>query len=376
MTSIVDPTLHIVGLITQNTYLWISNFFSADKKELIALNVAIPGAFSALILFVIIFAGGFFDKRFWCQYICPTGAFLGLLGRFSFFRRHVNAQNCNNCKVCATRQCPTRAINQEDTQQTNTSECILCGTCAENRRGCTTISFVKPSSNENVPLNFTRRSVLGGLAAGILLPSVIKGSVISEKRVEPIRPPGSIPEEQFLTRCLGCGECIKACPNHALQPSGFAGGFMLLNTPRLTPSIGYCQPGCTVCTNVCPSVAIRPVPVGDKPYIKMGTAIVLKDHCYAWRGDMPCMVCMQKCSYQAITVQTFEIGNETISGPLVNKDLCTGCGACEKFCANKTYQAIRVFNYGERRIESGPFISDKKKKRIDSARNEILNSSE
>jgi len=26
------------------------------------------------------------------------------------------------------------------------------------------------------------------------------------------RPPGAVPEEEFLKRCTGCDECMKACP--------------------------------------------------------------------------------------------------------------------------------------------------------------------
>ncbi len=85
---------------------------------------------------------------------------------------------------------------------------------------------------------------------------------------------------------------------------------------------------------------------------------------------MRCMVCMQHCPYQAITEQEITFDEVSLSGPLVNKDLCTGCGACETHCVNKSYPSIRVFNYGERRIASGAFITEKKKLRIESQRKE------
>ena len=35
---------------------------------------------AALVLLLVVLAGGFWDKRFWCQYVCPSGALFGLLG--------------------------------------------------------------------------------------------------------------------------------------------------------------------------------------------------------------------------------------------------------------------------------------------------------
>ena len=39
--------------------------------------------------------------------------------------------------------------------------------------------------------------------------------------VLPVRPPGSVPEQEFLQMCIRCGECYQACPSDVLQPLGF-----------------------------------------------------------------------------------------------------------------------------------------------------------
>lgn len=366
--SLIDPALRFLGLTTSTTATTISNLFLKEPKTVAIVALAMPGSAVVLLITLLVFAGSFVDRRFWCQYVCPSGAFFALLSRFSFFRRHIVCEKCNQCKLCSSRTCPTRAIDPENFTITSTAECILCGLCATNKRSCTVVNFAKPKKAEIKSIDIRRRHVLSGLLLGITTPVVLRGTTAGSSSVQPVRPPGSIPEDEFLTRCIACGACIKACPNHALGPSGIFDGLHRISTPRLMALNGFCEPGCTACTHVCPTVALRPVKTEDKPYVKMGTAVVDKHQCLAWKGDSRCMICMQKCPYQAITEEEIESGDTTISGPVVDKNLCTGCGACERFCATNPESAIRVFAYGERRISTGPFISDRKRENISKMR--------
>jgi len=62
--------------------------------------------------------------RFYCRYICPLGAALGLASLLAPFRiKRVDA--CNACKVCE-RSCPTGAIRGPDI---DFKECVRCDTC-------------------------------------------------------------------------------------------------------------------------------------------------------------------------------------------------------------------------------------------------------
>jgi ferredoxin len=62
--------------------------------------------------------------RFYCRYICPLGAALGLVSLLALFRiRRVDA--CYACKVCE-RSCPTGAIRGPDI---DFKECVRCDTC-------------------------------------------------------------------------------------------------------------------------------------------------------------------------------------------------------------------------------------------------------
>lgn len=373
---VIDPSLHTVEMLALNISDSFRNLFTVQKSTgSQILAIVVPGCFASVLIFVAVFIGGFWDRRFWCQYICPTGAFLGLLSRYPLLRRIVHDDKCNSCHACATRQCPVRAINHDNVKSTASAECIVCGICSQNRRDCTSFALGKQKNAPVEPPHLARRHFITGVIAGVVAPTVLHGTGAgSILQVEPVRPPGALPENEFLSRCIACGECMKACPNHALHPCGFLDGLTKVNTPRIVPQIGYCKEDCTACTNVCPTVAIRPVPVADKPYIKTGTAVVNKSSCIAWKGESSCLVCQTHCPYQAISEQNIECGETTLYGPIVDKELCTGCGACEKYCVIKSDPAIRVSSYGERRYSDGPFISEKRRKKIDQKRKENLES--
>ena len=44
-----------------------------------------------------------FERGFYCRYLCPLGALLGLILRFSLLKRIVNLDACVEGKDCADR---------------------------------------------------------------------------------------------------------------------------------------------------------------------------------------------------------------------------------------------------------------------------------
>lgn len=80
--------------------------------------------FLALILIL-----SLFYFRFWCKYLCPIGAFNGILSNWSIFKIRL-AGICTGCKIC-DRICPVGAIelNQHNQPAINYAECILCNKC-------------------------------------------------------------------------------------------------------------------------------------------------------------------------------------------------------------------------------------------------------
>ena len=63
-------------------------------------------------------------KRFYCRYVCPLGASLGVLSLVSLSRIK-RVEQCTVCKVCE-HSCPTGAIRQE---KVDFKECVRCDIC-------------------------------------------------------------------------------------------------------------------------------------------------------------------------------------------------------------------------------------------------------
>jgi polyferredoxin len=66
-------------------------------------------------------------KNFWCRYLCPYGALLGLFSRFSPLKVRRSEEKCVHCSAC-TKHCPT-LIDVEHKEVVKSAECFGCLTC-------------------------------------------------------------------------------------------------------------------------------------------------------------------------------------------------------------------------------------------------------
>ncbi len=324
------------------------------------------GALGSLFILLALAALSTMQRRFWCRHVCPLGALLGLLGRRAPFHRRVSS-DCTGCDKC-TRKCPTGAI-EVGGKATHRSECIVCLQCKD---VCTEdaieFSFSKsdPLQDNPGPM-LTRRgfsaSLLGGLSAGLAFKAdIVHPNNTGRPAFQPasllIRPPGSVPEEQFLSRCIRCGECMKACLTNAIQPDWFLAGVEGIWAPHLKLRHGHCEYSCNICGQVCPTEAIRPMPLDEKQHARIGTAVIDRHRCLAWAEDRRCLVCDEICPYNAISAVRDD--DHSVSMPKVHATRCIGCGTCEEACPVLGDAAIRVYNHSEMRLSSGSYIAEAK----------------
>ena len=313
--------------------------------------------FIGLIFLVILFLNRL-RPRFWCRVLCPLGALLGIFSRLSILGLEKDLKKCTYCKLCA--ETCQGASSPMPGQEWENAECLMCFNCfSACPEGALSFRFRWPPAVNRKP-DMGRRAVLTGLLAGVSLPLLggLDGTVHETADPRLIRPPGSLPEEDFLRLCQRCGLCMKVCPTNVINPTLAEAGMAGFWSPHLVMTLGYCEYTCTLCGSVCPTGAIRQISVKDKieQPIKIGSAYMERGRCLPWSGNGPCIVCEEHCptSPKAIYFQKEVVkgldGQETLTKlPYVDLKKCIGCGICEYKCPVKGRPAIRVISAGESR---------------------------
>ena len=351
-----------VNFISEPIYGVFRNYLLPLQQPTSRMLMLFFGIFAVILVLSIL------QRRFWCRNLCPLGGLLGLLStRLSFWRRRVNSR-CIECGECR-RACGPGAI-PEDPRYYWPQECTECMTC---RDVCpvNAINFGlkqpfldKPAT---IGLDLSRRSfvksAIAGLAAVPLFKLNYRKRDISEAV---IRPPGSLSEEEFLDKCIRCGECMKVCPTNGLQPAFLEAGVEGIGTPILVPRVGYCEYVCTSCTKVCPTNAIIELTEEEKKKVKIGMARIDTNRCIPYSEYENCLVCEEQCPVSTQTgkaikfeirdVVTFDGDVRRIKFPVVLKDKCIGCGICENKCPIKPTAAILVTAQVPRNKPDGTMI--------------------
>lgn len=349
----------ISGFVAAIPVLTRGLLFSAGNAQLgLGKNWAmVPPTTTAvgvsLALFVGVFGLSLLGPRFWCRYLCPSGALLALPSVFRRFKRRV-ADTCVACGKCID-VCPFDAIQPDfGTRILNCTFCQTCGgTCPVEA-----IHFVPAAAIAKAPAAqpdtaggqpLTRRAMVGSVLAGAASAFVMPLATAPQQR--PVRPPGSVTEDRFLDLCIRCEQCLKVCPGPVLQAAGLQHGLEALWTPIAVFSHAGCHPDCNFCTRVCPTGAIRPLALADKRSFAIGLAVVNPSLCLPHHGERDCQLCFDECNaagYRAIEMRPIQLATGAVPegafspdemeqmgrilAPFVKTDLCIGCGLCEYRC--------------------------------------------
>lgn len=112
-------TLWMAPYDPYSAYSHLSAFNDSIKED--------PLAIIGFLLLAVTVLGSFIYDRFFCKYLCPVGAFYGIIGKLSPTKIERNADLCVNCKKC-NKVCPVN-IDVEKSEKITSAECINCNEC-------------------------------------------------------------------------------------------------------------------------------------------------------------------------------------------------------------------------------------------------------
>ena len=84
-----------------------------------------------IAILVILLVAVFYIPRFWCRYVCPVGALMGLINHFSYLGLKRDIVKCIKCRTCVEK-CPMRVpILDLPWEKFTHPECTMCMECVD-----------------------------------------------------------------------------------------------------------------------------------------------------------------------------------------------------------------------------------------------------
>lgn len=316
-------------------------FYQVDASILDLSSLIIAGV-TAIVIGYLAWRHG----RTWCNTLCPVGTVLGLLSKFALFKVRIDMSKCNSCGACGTK-CKASCIHSSE-HAIDYSRCVGCFDCLEtcNKKALVyRLPFASAKQESNAS---RRRFLLTGLATATVAPQIwaqakAAAAALGGKKAfqteHPITPPGSVSREHFGSQCTSCHLCVSKCPSHVLKPAFMEYGLGGMMQPTVNFDKGFCNFDCTVCGDICPNGAIRPLTLEQKHLTQMGYVVFIEENCIVYTDGTSCGACSEHCPTQAIAMVPYKDG---LTIPHVNTDICVGCGGCEYVCPARPFRAVYI----------------------------------
>ncbi len=343
--------------VFQDTLFSIFDFLRETILPIETLFFQQSVLFAVILIIILLFS--LLARRFWCRYLCPLGALFGFFSSFRLTKGiDVVSDKCIDCGKCQ-RECKMDAIN-DDYRSHSRAECIECMSCVA---VCPTDAISYKLNFKIAPERFDvsrRRFIYSSIGSVVTLSLIKTGFHNTVTAGQLVRPPGALPEADFLDRCVRCQECVKICSSTGgcLQPSLLESGWEGIWSPKVNARHGYCEYNCNLCGQVCPTQAIHPLELEAKKKIRMGTAYFDKSRCIPWYRGEDCLVCEEHCPLPDKAIK-FDIREArrpngsmaVVKFPYVDESLCIGCGICVTKCPVEGSGGIFLTNALQQRWE-------------------------
>lgn len=117
------------------------DYYKVADVKMLYFFTEMTGLTFSVLLFLFIFS--LFLKNFWCRYLCPYGALLGLISLCSPFKITRNTNACIDCGRCS-KNCPS-LLPVDKKIRIKSPECTGCLTCVSHcpAKGALDIAFTK-----------------------------------------------------------------------------------------------------------------------------------------------------------------------------------------------------------------------------------------
>ncbi|MDR3265949.1 MAG: 4Fe-4S binding protein [Tannerella sp.] len=316
----------------------------------VTLSISTVALVSAIIVLLVFVLMVYFKGRLFCNTICPVGSLLSIISGYSLFKVTFDKSMCNQCGTCE-RTCKAECIDSKN-MKVDMSRCVTCFNCNTScakgglkyrfALGESSIKNRESSANKSREILESRRSfiaVSAVMAGSVPLVALAQGVTDQSSKKGPVTPPGSLNINRFKDLCTGCHLCVVQCPSRVLKPAGLEYGWSYMLKPYMSYKNSYCNYTCTVCSEVCPTDAIKPVTAEEKIVTQVGIARFYKELCIVNTEENDCGACSEHCPTQAVHMVPYK---DTLTIPQVEPELCIGCGGCESICPVRPNRAIVV----------------------------------
>lgn len=384
---LLDPYSNFGRIVThifQPIYLFINNitafvvnklgYYDIYHIDLDAFDLA-SFVFAMLVVVVLLWLTHKRGRLF-CNILCPVGALLSITSKISLFKLKVNETNCVLCGLCE-KDCKAESIDYKKSK-IDFDRCISCFNCVDTcNENAITYKFNPPSSfkyfkkkpkdggthlvnfveNKKSPQKVisnnidaskrnTIKTVLVGFVGVLGLSFKVDDDQLSSfksklpaKSLFPVLPPGAISLNHYKETCTACHLCVSACPSNVIQSTFVDFGVSGMFIPKMDFDVNYCQFKCNLCTQICPTGALKPFELEEKKVIQIGKVVFIKDNCVVTELEKNCGACAEHCPTTAVKMIPYK---NNLFIPEVNTDICIGCGACEHPCPVRPHKAIYV----------------------------------
>jgi polyferredoxin len=144
-------------------------------------------------------------QNFWCRYLCPYGALMGVASLLSPLRIRRNTETCIDCAKCA-KACPSK-LPVDQLITIKSAECTACMECVAVCPAEKTLVFSAPVVFEKKPREVPAWAVAAGIAA-IFLGTVGYAKVTG-------RWDSNVPAQLYQYLVVHADEATHPMPNHS-----------------------------------------------------------------------------------------------------------------------------------------------------------------